>query len=136
MATEPVSEIGAQAGGSFFASFLPFLIATLLLFGTLFVIYWFLKKGNMMRSKGDFFHVLASQPLDRLSTIHLIRFANEFFVIVTTSGHIRVVHRFSESEDKEMLNLQFQKRKISPFMATLNRKVFDEQVKKLDAMDD
>ncbi len=136
MATETIAETSTKAGMDLVGTFLPFLIATLLLFGILFLVYWLLKKSNLTRNKGDFFHVLASQPLDRLSSIHLVRFTKEFFVVGTANGHISVIHRFTDPEDKEMLNLQFQKRKISPFMATLNRKVFDEQVKKLDAMDE
>jgi flagellar biogenesis protein FliO len=122
------------AGNYLVSAFLPFLLATILLFIVFAVVFWLLKNSGKMRSKGDFFSVLASQPVDRFSNIHLIRYLNEFYVIITTANNVRILQRIEEPESKEHLNLKYTHRKVSPFLSAFNKKVFEEELKKIDRL--
>lgn len=82
--------------------------------------------------KGNFFSILATQPLDRFSNIHLIRYLNEFFVIVTTNASVTIMQHIVEAETKEHLNLKYTVRKTSPFLSAFNKKVFEEEIRKME----
>jgi len=131
MPTEVVAT-KTTAGSFLVSAFLPFIFATLLLFVVLAVVLWLTKHTGKARAKGDFFFILASQPVDRFSNIHLIRFLNEFYVVITSNGNIRVLHHIDEPESKEHLNLQYTHRRVSPFLSAFNKKVFEEELKKMD----
>ncbi|HPE69143.1 MAG TPA: flagellar biosynthetic protein FliO [Thermotogota bacterium] len=125
---------GSEAGGSVFSAFLPFLFATIAIFVVLFLVYWFLKSPGRSRGKGQFFEVVASQPLDRYSNIHLVRYLGKFLVTLTTSGSVSVVEIIDDETTVEQLQIRFSSRKTSPFMAAFNKKVFEDQIKRMDRL--
>ncbi len=134
MSTSTTITNPSQAG-NLFGAFLPFLLAAIILFVILYLVYWLLKNGKGLKSKGNFFVVLASQTLDQFSNIHLIKYSDIYYVILTTHGSVTVLEKIEGEEETEELNLKFASSKRSPFNSILNRKIFEDQLKRLDKYD-
>lgn len=134
MSTNTTISNQSQAG-SLFGSFLPFLLAAIFIFVILYLVYWLLKNGKGLKSKGSFFVVLASQTLDQFSNIHLIKYSDIYYVILTTHGSVTVLEKIEGEEETEELDLKFASSKRSPFNNILNRKIFEDQLKRLDKYD-
>ncbi len=133
MATGTQINVGSN-GSSLVAAFFPFLLAAILIFGVFFLVYWLLKSNSSVKTKGDFFKVLASQPLDRFSNIHLIKYMNAYYIIVTTGGSSNLIEKIEDPGSIEQIDLKYSSRKSSAFSNILNRKLFEQQIKKLDSM--
>ena len=125
---------GIQAG-NLFGAFLPFLLAAIFIFAVLYFVYWLLKNGKGIKSKGDFFSLLASQTIDQFSNIHLIKYADNFYVILTSQGSIKILEKIEDEGKKEELNLKYASSRHSAFNKILNRKIFEDQIKRLDNYD-
>lgn len=125
---------GIQAG-NLFGAFLPFLLAAIFIFAILYLVYWLLKNGKGIKSKGDFFLLLASQTIDQFANIHLIKYADNFYVILTSQGSIKILEKIEDEKKKEEINLKFANSKHSAFNKILNRKMFEDQIKRLDQYD-
>jgi len=123
-----------NGGGSLVAAFLPFLLAAIIIFGVFFFVYWMLKKGSTVKTKGSFFSILASQPLDRFSNIHLLKYMGNYYIIITSGGNATLIEKIEDSESVEQIDLKFASRKSSAFSSILNRKIFEQQINKLDNM--
>jgi flagellar biogenesis protein FliO len=121
--------------GNLFGAFLPFLLAAIFIFVVLYLVYWFLKNGKGMKKKGDYFTLLASQTIDQFANIHLIKYADNFYVILTSQGSIKVLEKIEDEKRKEELNLKYASSKNSAFNKILNRKIFEDQLKRLDKYD-
>lgn len=79
--------------------------------------------------------MLSSQTIDQFSNIHLIKYADNFYVILTSQGSIKILEKIEDEEKKEELNLKYASSKHSAFNKILNRKIFEDQMKKLDKYD-
>jgi flagellar biogenesis protein FliO len=116
-------------------AFMPFLVAALFIFIVLYLVYWMLKHNKGLKSKGDFFKILASQSIDQFTNIHLIKYLEYYYVITTSQGNVEILEKIDDTEIKEELNLKFMSSKNSAFSNILNRKIFEDQIKKLDNFD-
>ncbi|MFP4461408.1 MAG: flagellar biosynthetic protein FliO [Thermotogota bacterium] len=125
---------GIQAG-NLLEAFLPFLLAAIIIFVVLYFVYWMLRNGKGIKSKGNFFTLLASQSIDQFANIHLIKFAEDFYVILTSQGSIKVLEKIEDENKKEELNLKYASSKHTAFNKILNRKIFEDQIKRLDKYD-
>lgn len=125
---------GIQAG-NLFGAFLPFLLAAIFIFVILYLVYWMLKNGKGIKSKGDFFLLLASRTIDQFANIHLIKYADNFYVVLTSQGSIKILEKIEDEKKKEELNLKYASSKNSAFNKILNRKIFEDQMKRLDKYD-
>jgi flagellar biogenesis protein FliO len=88
-----------------------------------------------MKKKGNYFTLLASQTIDQFANIHLIKYADNFYVILTSQGSIKVLEKIEDEKRKEELNLKYASSKNSAFNKILNRKIFEDQLKRLDKYD-
>ncbi|HRW34298.1 MAG TPA: flagellar biosynthetic protein FliO [Thermotogota bacterium] len=134
MSTNTTVTNGIQAG-NLFEAFLPFLLAAIFLFAVLFLVYWLLKNGKGIKAKGGFFTLLASQAIDQFSNIHLIKYSNHFYVIITSQGAIKVLEKIEDENEIEELNLKYASSRHSAFNKILNRKIFEDQLNRLDQYD-
>ncbi|HOO34277.1 MAG TPA: flagellar biosynthetic protein FliO [Thermotogota bacterium] len=114
------------------SAFMPFLLAAIFIFIVLYLVYWMLKNNKGLKSKGNFFKILASQSIDQHTNIHLIKYLESYFVLITTQGNVEVLERIDDEEIKEELNLKFISSRNSAFSNILNRKIFEDQIKKMD----
>ena len=114
---------------------MPFLLAAIFIFVILYLVYWMLKNGKGIKSKGDFFLLLASRTIDQFANIHLIKYADNFYVVLTSQGSIKILEKIEDEKKKEELNLKYASSKNSAFNKILNRKIFEDQMKRLDKYD-
>jgi flagellar biogenesis protein FliO len=135
MSTDTSAAAGIS-GGNIISAFMPFLFAALIIFIVLYAVYWMLKNNKGLKTKGNFFKVMASQTIDQFTNIHLIKYMEFYYVIITSQGNVEVLERINDEEIKEELNLKFMSSKSSAFSNILNRKIFEDQIKKLDNFSD
>jgi len=114
---------------------LPFLLAAIFIFVILYLVYWLLKNGKGIKIKSDFFTLLASQTIDQFANIHLIKYADNFYVILTSQGSIKILEKIEDEKRKEELKLKYASTKNSAFNKIINRKIFEDQLKRLDKYD-
>ena len=127
------TNIGA---GNVFGAFLPFVLAAIIIFIVLFLIYWLLKGKPGVKTKGGFFEVLASQVIDQHNNIHLIKYLERYYIIISSAGSAQVIEEIQDKSEKEQIDLKFAEKGKSPFSKILNKKVFEDQIKRLDKISD
>ena len=60
---------------------------------------------------------------------------SHFYVIITSQGAIKILERIEDENEKEELNLKYASTKHSAFNKILNRKIFEDQLNRLDQYD-
>jgi len=127
------TNIGA---GNVLGAFLPFILAAVLLFAALFLVYWLMRGKQGMKSKGDFFQTVATHVLDQHTNIHLIKYIDRYYVILSSAGAVKVVEKIDDPKEREQIDLKYAESNKSPFSKILNKKVFEDQIKRLDRISD
>jgi len=124
------------AGADIYSAFLPFILSSIFIFIVFFLVYWLLKNAGRVKGKGNFFQIIASQPIDRFSNAHLIKLLEGYYIVLTTSSQVTILEKICEKEKVEELNLKFSKRNSSSFLSVFNKKLFDDQIQRLKNISD